>query len=481
VGRDGDNWSRRQDEGQHVGLAICSGADGLSAALLALGALILVAVPVFLRRPVWAVFTYAFLLLLHANLVLSSEFKVDLADPMLFGSMLGLAAVYPLLHGDTGRGMGRFLFAVGLWVSAVLNSYIWSTAACVSVDSLQSFLPNILYGFLLLALIADRDRLFAALWGVVAAAAVLSTLTIVQVTLGLTEFSFFGLAQGNFDHIAGRVDAIRPTGPVRDPNYYCQILVPGFALALGLSLGGRNPSGRVAGLLVVLIILVAIMLTASRGGLLAAALAATSLLMVYRKLKYVFVILVPVFGLLFFVPSYLDRVTSLITSVVALTSGQGVTETSVSGRLAEMEAAAILFAEHPISGIGFGMFEGRYQEISANYDMVLRGEDRSAHSLFLETAAEQGAVGFAALLFLLGASLRSVQLAYREAVRLGDPDFVIALWAMTGAAVGLFISAIFLHDAYAQHFWLVLALLFAAERVSQARSFSPSAAWIAND
>lgn len=441
----------------------------MSTALLLLGASVLVAVPVFLRRPTWAVFTFSFLLLLHANLILSREFGVGLADPLLFGAMLGLAAVYPLIHGDTGHGLGRFVFACGLWVSAVLNSYLWSMAAGVSVVYLQAFLPNLLYALVLLSLIADRDRLVAALWGIVAATTLLSTLTVLQVSLGLVNFNFFGLAQGDIDHIAGRVDAIRPTGPVRDPNYYSQILVPGMALALGLTLGSQTPRGRAGGLVMAIIILVAIMLTASRGGMLAAAVAATGLLLAYRKIKYLVVMLVPVLALLFSVPSYLDRVTSLVTSFTALASGQGATETSVSGRLAEMAAAAILFAEHPLSGIGFGMFEGRYQDISANYDMMLRGEDRSAHSLYLETAAEQGVAGLAALLFLLGASLRSVQLAYRQAIRTNDPMLVNALRALTAAAAGLFVSAIFLHDAYAQHFWLVLALLFAAERATAVR------------
>jgi putative inorganic carbon (hco3(-)) transporter len=205
--------------------------------------------------------------------------------------------------------------------------------------------------------------------------------------------------------------------------------------------------------------------------MLAAAVAATGLLLAYRKVNYLVVMLVPVLALLFFVPSYLDRVTSLVTSFAALASGQSAMETSVSGRLAEMAAATILFAEHPLSGIGFAMFEGRYQDISANYDMMLRGEDRSAHSLYLETAAEQGVVGLAALLFLLGASLRAVQLAYRQAVRMNDAALVNALRALTAAAAGLFVSAIFLHDAYAQHFWLVLALLFAAERATAVRPF----------
>jgi O-antigen ligase len=195
------------------------------------------------------------------------------------------------------------------------------------------------------------------------------------------------------------------------------------------------------------------------------------LLLAHRKIQYLAVVAVPAIALLYFVPSYYDRVTSVTTAIVALASGQNASETSVSGRLAEMEAAAILFAEHPVSGIGYAMFETRYQDISANYDMMLRGEDRSAHSLYLETAAEQGAVGLAALLFLLGSSLRSVQLARRKAVLQGDVVGIYALQSMAAAGVGLFLSAVFLHDAYAQHFWLVLAVLFAAERAMKANRY----------
>ncbi len=441
----------------------------MNAALIGLGAILLAAVPVFLRRPAWAAFAFAFLLLLHANLILSSQYQVDMADPLLFGAMLGLVAVYPLLHGDTGRGSGRFLAACGLWLAAVLNSFLWSTTAGVSITALQEFLPNLLYAGVMFLLVADRERLNAALAGVIAATVLLSALTIVQVSLGLTGFNFFGLANGDFDHIANDVDAIRPTGPLGDPNYYCQILVPGFALALGMALGGRTAWWRKAGLVATGLILVAILLTASRGGMVAAAVVVVGLLLVYRRIQYLAVLPLPALALISFVPSYYDRVSSLATSVVAVASGLNAPESSISGRLAEMKAAAILFAEHPVAGIGYGMFESRYQDISANYDMMLRGADRSAHSLYLETAAEQGAVGLAALLFLLGASLRAVQVACRRAARQGDMALVNTLRATGAAAAGLFVSAIFLHDAYAQHFWLVLALLFAAERATGAR------------
>lgn len=453
----------------------------MNAAILSFGAIALTAVPVFLRRPGWAVFAFAFLLLLHANLVLSTELGVDLTDPMLFGAMLGLVSVYPLLYGDTFRGSGRFLSACTIWLVAVLNSYVWSTASSVSIATLREFLPNLLYALMLFLLVTDRARLIAALAGVMAATALLSILTIAQVSLGLVDFNFYGFAQGDIDHIAGQVDAIRPTGPVRDPNYYCQILLPGFALALGTALSETSGRWRAVGIVATVLIMVAITLTASRGGLLAAAVAAAGLLLARRKIQYLAVVIVPVLGLLYLVPSYYDRATSLTTAFVELASGQDSMDTSVSGRLAEMEAAAILFAEHPVAGIGYGLFESRYQDISANYDMVLRGRDRSAHSLYLETAAEQGIMGLTALLLLLGSSLRAAQLAYQRAALQVDIGLVHAVGAMIAGAVGLFVASVFLHDAYAQHFWLVLALLFAAERVTQVRPKTSATASKMND
>lgn len=438
----------------------------MNAALPVVVAIALALAPVFMRRPTWAVFAFSFLLLLHANLVLSSHFGVGLADPLLFGAMLGLVAVYPLLHGDSAKGSGRFLAAGGFWLVAILNSYLWSTATGVSVLKLREFLPNVLYGAMLFLLVVDQPRLLAALAGVLAATVLLSTLTLVQVCLGITGFNFYGFANGLVDHIAGQVDAFRPRGPVEDPNYYAQILVPGYAIALGIVLGSAKARWRGMGAVATIVILTAILLTASRGGLIAMAMGTVALLLAYRKIQYLAAVMVPGIAVLYLVPSYYARVTSLMTSLAALASGQTARDISVSGRLAEMKAAAILFAEHPVSGIGFGMFETRYQDISANYDMMLRGADRAAHSLYLETAAEQGVIGLAALMFLLGASLRAIQLAHREAVRKRNATLMNALRAMAAAAVGLFVSALFLHDAYAQHFWLVLALLFAAERTA---------------
>ena len=439
----------------------------VSAAFLLLVLLALCALPVLLRRPEFAVLLFTFLLVLHANLILSKRFSVHLADPVIFGMMLGLVAVYPILHGDRPNGSGRFFGALAIWLAAVLNSLLWSGAYGVSLVDLQAFLPNILYALLLFLLVTDRDRLLAALAGVLAACLVLSVLTIIQLASGLQDFDFYGLANGSIGHIAGGVDALRPTGPVYDPNYYCQILIPGFGIALAAAAGAASPRMKSAGFAAAVVIGIAMLLTASRGGLVAAGVSVLFVLYAYKRIRYLVFLLPPLVATLYLVPAYSDRLVSMVNSAAAFLSGETVAETSLAGRLAEMEAAAILFSEQPLYGIGYGMFETRYQDISANYDLQLRGQDRSAHSLYLETAAEQGVIGLFALLVLLCSSLRALQLALASAAAGGDVRLMKGLNALGAASAGLLASSLFLHDAYAQHFWLVLALLFATERVGQ--------------
>lgn len=431
-----------------------------------------VAAPVLLRRPDWAVGLFAFLLVLHANLALSQRFGVGLADPLLFGMMIALIACYPLLHGDRQGGMTRMIVAYALWLAAAANSLLLSDSPGASLGSLRSFLPNIAYSVAIFLLVTDRARLVAALAGIVAASVVLGSLTVVQMMAGLEGFDFYGLANGALQHIADEVDAFRPTGPVHDPNYYAQILMPGFGIAFAATAAARGWRTKLVAAVITGIIGLAMLMTASRGGMLAAAVTVVFVLYTFRRIGYLLLLVPPVLAAIALIPAFSARFLTVVIALAAILSGEPTRETSVSGRLAEMQAAAILFADHPLTGVGYGMFDSRYQEISANYDLNLRASDRAAHSLYLEAAAEQGVVGLAALFFLLGSALRALHLARVTARASVDGLFESSLLALGAASAGLFASSIFLHDAYAQHLWLIIALLFASERA--ARRFQPS-------
>jgi O-antigen ligase len=92
-----------------------------------------------------------------------------------------------------------------------------------------------------------------------------------------------------------------------------------------------------------------------------------------------------------------------------------------SNRYHYWEEAGRTFAEHPIAGIGSGGFQVEWLKIYQRFDA-----SGDAHSLYLETAAELGVIGVAALLLFLGGIATAVLRLYR-----------VDRGAATGLAAGL--------------------------------------------
>lgn len=435
----------------------------MTMALAALAFLVLLAgLPVLLRRPEWSAFGIGFVLAVNANHVLSLHFGIGQADPALLALSLGLVLCDWALRPHWLTGLTRYGVAIAIFLLAAVNSLIWSWAPKVGWGVLQAYLPNILLTLPLLLLLTSHRRLVHALAGVAAAALLLALLTVVQALFGLEAQDFLGLAKAAMGNIAEGVDALRPTGPLEDPNYYAQMLVPGLGLWLALALAGPRRRLRVLAGLASAVIVGAILLTSSRGAFLAVAVMVVLLAIRERRAGLLLMLAPPLVAVLLLMPGYAERLGNTATSAWLALTGQEVGEASVAGRLAEMEAAARIFLDNPVSGSGFGSFQDFYQSVSARHDLKLRSADRAAHSLYLETAAEQGLVGLAALATLLGLAFAATRRA-RKAVRPGAPVQVMIDGLLAGA-LGLLLCAIFLHDAYAQHMWLILTLLFACER-----------------
>jgi O-antigen ligase len=423
-------------------------------------------VPVLLRRPDWAVFLMALILGLNLNHVLAVVHGIGIGSLALFAGMVGLAVAYPVVHGDRPVGVSRYAIALTIWLLAVLNSAVWSWAPKSPVDYLQDFLPNILLAVALFLLITDRARLVHALAGLASAALLLAALTVTQAAFGLQDQGFLGLARVAMGNIVEDVDSLRPTGPLEDPNYYAQMLLPGLGLWLGVTIAARSQVLRLVAGLAVLVVTAAVLLTSSRGGVVALGLMVLVWLVRERRLGVMVLLMPPLLATLLLMPGYGQRLVTTASSAIAALSGEDVNEASVSGRLAEMGAAAQAFAEHPGAGLGYGTFQDFYQAQSVRLDLKLRSADRSAHSLYLEAAAEQGLPGLLALIAMIALAFRAAFLARAAALATDDPRLRAMLDGLIAGAIGLFAAALFLHDAYGQNVWMVLTLLFAAERAT---------------
>jgi O-antigen ligase len=140
-----------------------------------------------------------------------------------------------------------------------------------------------------------------------------------------------------------------------------------------------------------------------------------------------------------------------------------------------MFAAVYVFIDHPVIGVGPGMFK-TYAEEYGNRGAALRRieGDRRAHSLLLEIAAESGALGLTIFLAMLLLTLSGLASARRSLLE-RDPETANLATAYLLALVGYVASGVFLHLAYMRYFYLVLALGGAACTIA-GRAFAEEAA-----
>ena len=81
--------------------------------------------------------------------------------------------------------------------------------------------------------------------------------------------------------------------------------------------------------------------------------------------------------LVFMPPEYRQRILS-VGEVFEIARGELPTDSAIRGRLSEVTAAAQMFADYPIIGIGYGNFERLYQRYSYDIGLDGRREARQA-------------------------------------------------------------------------------------------------------
>ncbi len=328
---------------------------------------------------------------------------------------------------------------------------------------------------LLVATINNVTRLRWAFWSLVAGAASLALLTVVQQVLGLQNVDFGGFARVTSAEISNAIDSWRFVGPVDDPNYYAQLLLLGLPAAVLGASALTSPVRRMFLLAVATFITVALALTVSRGAFLALLVVLVFAFWPYRRWRvWVAAFTVIAIGLaVAFAPGpVVDRFVGAYHDLNAVISGDGpISDKAIAGRLAEMQVGLRLFLEHPMLGVGYGNFESLYQDIARQNGLMSRGEDREAHSLYLEILSERGLVGFFVFAGLIGiaiwSAIKSAQVFHANG-RQVDAAFARAV---TLSIIGYLASSFFLHEAFTTSFWVIIALAFAGPPL---RSSSPA-------
>jgi putative inorganic carbon (hco3(-)) transporter len=421
---------------------------------------------VVLTRPEWA--TIAAAAILYSNAAVVAHRIHGLPKPVSHAA--GLLVVVALAHQLGVRRSPVLITQAFPWIAAYLVVQVIGAAASSepfrALEAVQDFLTG---GFLLYVafvnVIRSEPVLRRVVWTLLIVGAVLGMLSLHQSVTENFEQNYGGFAQikdESLERRAIRMDDEDPdprlAGPIGEKNYYAQIMFVLVPLGLLSLAAGPRRSRRVLIFGATVFILIGGALTVSRGGAVGLALAFLILVILrILPLRYLIVLVVGVAVLLSASPRYMERLSTL-GSVGDLTGGStDDVDSATLGRLGANMAAMRVFADHPLVGVGPGMFNTYYREEAIEAGILVAEGPRAAHNFYLQILAETGMLGAIAIFGAVGATLRDLMQARRR-LRAARPDLAALLGGLVAAIVTYLTTGIFLSLAYERYFWFLLAL-----------------------
>jgi putative inorganic carbon (HCO3(-)) transporter len=239
------------------------------------------------------------------------------------------------------------------------------------------------------------------------------------------------------------------------------VLIP---LGLMLAWTSRRNSLRILAVIAVALIAAGAVLTFSRGAALGFAI--TILLMAvfgYIRPSQVIAVAIGVMVLFTVQPVYLERLLTVeALGGAAENPGAALAEDdSFRKRANETIAALLVFADHPILGVGRGLFPSHYGEYADEVGLIHDLESRQAHNLYAGMAAETGLPGLICFMGIFISTLLALARARRRCA-LVAPEHAAMATAFLLAVVAYLTTGIFLHLAYERYLWILLALAASA-------------------
>jgi tetratricopeptide (TPR) repeat protein len=252
------------------------------------------------------------------------------------------------------------------------------------------------------------------------------------------------------------------------------LAVYGFGLALGPLLAGRSRSCRLLGLVAVLYTIVFLLLALSRGAMVSAAIV-LALCCLPRYARWLFARAPLVLGGLAALQGLLVlRGSSLERPLAGDAVGWVMSTETLLERQQIWQNLLFIMRDFPLTGVGLSF--GSTILVFDSYFPPFRLGYFHAHSIFLETFFEQGWLGLAGLLALIGLSAAAGCRILARAPAPGNPVAISA----SGAALALVLTG--LTDVVASTaigqvmLFGAIALLFAAVRIQESSLTRPARA-----
>lgn len=355
-----------------------------------------------------------------------------------------------------------------------------SLTALVPAVAISSAVASLTQGILLYALAAmavvetwSIGRVADAL---IIVGAGLGLLSVIQHVTGDYSNTFFGFAGVSDAAVHGSTTAAvdlqpRLNGNIGETNRYGQVLGVLLPLVAARAVSVRPLVIRVLYSIAGALIGGGIVFTYSRGtavALVAALVTVTA--MRWVKVRWLLLAVVAAMVVAVSTPGYADRLSSLtgITGATALEGSNNAADNAVRGRTTEVLSALLAYADHPVLGVGPGVFPLVYPQYAAQVGIRPRLEEREAHNLFAGIAAETGTVGLVTFVLLLLRVLTALAEAARRWAGLDRTRMMMAR-GFFGAVLVYCYSGMFLHLSYVRYFWLLIGLAAATARLPGAQ------------
>jgi O-antigen ligase len=350
------------------------------------------------------------------------------------------------------------------WLAVLLVAHLISTAFATDIalasDGLVGFIVE---GFVLYLLFTNVIRTPAAIsnavWALLIAGALIGGLSGWQQLTGTFSNDYGGFAQVSDAVLAqseggSLVDTAQPrlSGSLGEKNHYAQYWLMLVPLGLMVAWGERRRFQRFAAMGLTLLILLGVVLTFSRGAAVGFALVLLAMVVLrYIKLWQIGIVGIVLVAFLVIFPAYAARLTTL-----DIADG-GATDTVILSRATENVAAALVFLDHPLIGVGPNLFPTFYRDYAKEVGVEVHLVDRESHNLLLGQAAETGIIGLIAFLGVLGATAWDLVKARRRWLE-RRPDLANIASGFLLSLIAFLATGLFLHLSYIRYFWLVAAL-----------------------
>jgi O-antigen ligase len=126
----------------------------------------------------------------------------------------------------------------------------------------------------------------------------------------------------------------------------------------------------------------------------------------------------------------------------------------------------MMFADHPVFGVGVSNYPVYYQQYSRRIGLDPRTEARQAHNLYLEIAAEMGLAGiivFSIILWNMFNGILSSWKRLKEAKERVNANLILSIAI---GLIGYFGAAFFIHAAYPRYLWLLIGIALSIPQVA---------------